>query len=59
MPRDQITKYLKEILANKDKIQKIRYLNFDKELQVKYEINKIKSRKDEELECIILRNKHI
>ena len=44
MPRDQITKYLKEILANKDKIQKIRDLNFDKELQVKYEINKIKSR---------------
>ena len=44
MPREQITKYLKEILANKDKIQKIRDLNFDKELQVKYEINKIKSR---------------
>ena len=38
MPRDQIIKYLKEILANKDMIQKVRDLNFDKEVQVKYEI---------------------
>ena len=32
MPRDQIIKYLKEILVNKDKVQKVRDLNFDKEL---------------------------
>ena len=30
MLRDQIIKYLKEILANKDMIQKVRDLNFDK-----------------------------
>ena len=35
MLTDQIINYLKEILANKDKIQKVRDLNFDKELQVK------------------------
>ena len=35
MLTDQIIKYLKEILANKDRIQKVRDLNFDKELQVK------------------------
>ena len=58
MPREQITKYLKEISANKDKIQKVRDLNFDKELQVKYETNRIKARKDKELERIILTNKH-
>ena len=40
MLRDQIIKYLKKILANKDKIQKVRDLNFDKELQVKNEINR-------------------
>ena len=57
MPKDQIIKYLKEILANKDKIQKVRDLNFDKELQVKYEINELTARKIEELECIILRNR--
>ena len=59
MSRNQIIKYLKEILANKDKIQKIRDLNFDKELQVKNEINRLKARKAEELERIILRNRHI
>ena len=32
-------KVLEEILANKDMIQKDRELNFDKEVQVKYEIN--------------------
>ena len=51
-------KALKEILANKDIIQKIRHLNFDKEVQVKYEINELKARKDEELEHIILRNRY-
>ena len=39
MPRDQIIKYSKEILANKDMIQKVRDLNFDKEVQVKYKIS--------------------
>ena len=56
MPRDQI---IKEILEIKDKIQKVRNLNFDKEVQVKYEINEPKVRKDEELEYIILRNRHL
>ena len=59
MPRDQIIKYLKEILGNKEMIQKVRHLNFDKEVQVKYEINELKTRKDEELERIILRNRHL
>ena len=39
-------KVLKEILANKDIIQKVTDLNFDKEVQVKYEINELKVRKD-------------
>ena len=59
MPRDQIMKALKEILASKDMIQKVRDLNFDKEVQVKYEINELIARKDEELEHIILRNRHL
>ena len=59
MPTDQIIKYLKEILANKNLIQKVRDLNFDKEVQVKYEINELRVRKDEELEGIILRNRHL
>ena len=59
MPKNQIIKYLKEILANKDKIQKVRDLNFDKEVQVKYEIKELKARKDEELQRIILRNRHL
>ena len=59
MSRDQIIKALGEILANKDIIQKVRDLNFDKEVQVRYEINELKTRKDEELEHIILRNKHL
>ena len=45
MPRDHIIKYLKEILTNKDKTQKVRYLKFDKEVQVKNEINRLKARK--------------
>ena len=52
-------KALKEILADKDKIQKVTDLNFDKEVHVKYEINELKARKDEELEFIILRNRHL
>ena len=51
-------KALKKILANKDIIQKVRDLNFDKEVQVKYEINELKARKDEELEHIIPRNRY-
>ena len=49
---------LKEILANKVIIQKVRDLNFDKEVQVKYEINELEARKDQELEYIILRNRY-
>ena len=30
-------------------MQKVRDLNFDKEVQVKYEINELKARKDKEL----------
>ena len=59
MFRDQIIKYLKEILANKDKIQKVRDLNFDKEVEVKNKINRLKARKVEEVERIILRNKYL
>ena len=55
MSRDQIMKVFKEILANKDMIQKVRDLNFDKEVQIKNEINRLKARKDEELERIIQR----
>ena len=40
-------------------IQKVRDFNFDKEMQVKNEINRLKARNDEELECIILRNRHL
>ena len=49
---------LKEILAHKNIIQKARELNFDKEVQVKYEINELKARKDEELEHIIRKNRY-
>ena len=59
MSRDQIMKALRRILANKEIIQKVRDLSFDKEVQVKYEINELKARKDEELEHIILRNRHL
>ena len=58
MSRDQIMKALKEILANKDIIQKVRDLNFDKEVQGKGEINQLEARKDEELEQVILRNRY-
>ena len=59
MSRDQLMKALENILANKDMIQKIRDLNFDKEVQVKHEINELKTEKDEALEHIILRNRHL
>ena len=59
MSKEQIIKYLKKILANKGMIQKVRDLNFDKEVLIKYEINELKSRKDEELERMILRNRHL
>ena len=59
MPRDQIMKVFKKILANKDMIPKVRHLNFDKEVQVKYEINELIARKNEELGYIILRNRHL
>ena len=59
MPRDHIMKALKKILAHKDLIQKVTDLNFDKELQVKYEINRLKTRRNEELEHIILKNRYL
>ena len=63
MSRDQITnnkimKALTKTLANKDITQKIRDSNFDKDVQVKYEINELKARKDEELEDIMLINRY-
>ena len=45
MPREKIMKVLNKILANKETIQKVRDLNFDKEIQVKYEINELKQGK--------------
>ena len=51
-------KVLREILANKDIIQKVRDSNFDKEVQIKYEINELKARKDEKLEYIMLKNRY-
>ena len=54
MSRDQIIKR-GTVLANKDKIHKTRDLNFDKELQLKNEKNRLKTRKDNELE----RNRHL
>ena len=49
---------LKEILAHKNIIQKVRELNFEKEEQVRDEINELKARKDEESELIILMNRY-
>ena len=65
MSRDLITinnkimKVLNEILANNDIIQKVRALNFDKDVQVRDEIDELKTKKDEELELIILRNRYL
>ena len=57
---------LKEMLANENIIQKVRQLNFEKEVQVKDEIDELEAkkdelgaRKDEELEYIILRNNYL
>ena len=58
MFRSQMMTTLKKILANKDIIQKVRDLNFDKEVHVKYEINELDARKNEELEYMILRNRY-
>ena len=55
---DDIMTALKEILAHENIIQEVRKLNFDKEEQVKDEINELKARKDEEIELIILRNRY-
>ena len=46
MSRDQIMKALKETLAKKDMIQKVGELNFDKEEQVKDEIDELEPTKD-------------
>ena len=54
---NKIIKVLKEILANKDIMQKVRDSNFDKEVQVKDEINQLDTRKDEDLEYI--RNRYL
>ena len=65
MSRDLITinnkimKVLNEILANNDIIPKVRALNFDKDVQVRDEIDELKTKKDEELELIILRNRYL
>ena len=51
---------LKEILANKYMIQRFRDLNFDKEVQVKYEINELKVKLlEEEIFIRTLINKHL
>ena len=55
---NNIMKALREILANTDIIQQVRDSNFDKEVQVRDKINKLKARNDEELEHIILRNRY-
>ena len=44
MPTHQVIKYLKK---------------FNKEVQVQYEINELKAKKDEELEHIIRRKRHL
>ena len=59
MSSEQIMKALREILANKDIIQKTRDSNFDKEVKVKHETNELKAIKDEELEYIMLRNRYL
>ena len=52
MSRDRIMKAVKEILANKNIIQKVRDLNFDKKVQVKDEIDELEARKEKESEHI-------
>ena len=59
MNRDPVMKVLKEILANKYMIQKVRDLNSDKEVQAKHEINELKARKGVELEHVMLRDRHL
>ena len=55
---NKIMKALKEISAHKNKIQKVSESNFDKQVQVKYEINELEARKDEELGHIIRKNRY-
>ena len=55
---NEIMKALNEILGNKDIIQKARKSNFDKEVQVRDEIDELKARKDEELDHIIQKNRY-
>ena len=55
MVNNKIMIALKEILANKDIIQKARESNFDKEVQVRDELER---KKVGELELIILRNRY-
>ena len=57
MINNKVMKALKEILANKDIIQKVRDLNFDKEERVKDGTDELEVRKDEKLAHIILRNR--
>ena len=59
MSRGQIMKSLKEILVNGDIIQKVRELNFNKEVQIRNEIDELEARKDEKLEYIILRIRYL
>ena len=55
---NKIMKALKEILANKDIIQKVRDLHVAKEVQERVEIDELETREDEEIEYMILRNRY-
>ena len=55
---NKIMKVLKEILANKDIIQKVRDLHVAKEVQERVEIDELETREDEEIEYMILRNRY-
>ena len=55
---NKIMTALKEISTHKNIIQKVRESNFDKEVQVRDEINELEARKDQELEHIMLRNRY-
>ena len=59
MINNKIMKALGDILANENITQNARRLNFDKEEQVRDEIDELGARKDEELEHIILRNRYL
>ena len=55
---DHKIKALKGLLAHQDNMEEVRDVNFNKEVQVKNEINELKAKKDEEFEYIILRNRY-